>query len=153
MIMNKFIIISTAICILPTLGGCVHRRFHIRSSPEGAPVWVDEQYAGTTPLELGFTHYGARRVRIGPVRDEEGAVKYRSSETVFRLNVPWYQRFPLDFFSEVLWPGTIEDIHTLSVDLDPAEELRNADDEQRALDALREAREFKSESDRPPEDF
>ena len=57
--------------LLLTVTGCVERKMYIRSEPGGAPVWLDETYAGVTPLEHPFVHYGVRRVRVGPLRDEQ----------------------------------------------------------------------------------
>ncbi len=144
--------IAVLACAVLCLPGCVHRQLHIRSEPPGAPVWVDEEYVGTTPVEIRFTHYGGRRVRVGPIREiEDGSTLYRSSEALVRLKAPWYQKFPLDFFFEVLWPATINDIHNYHVSLIASETLE--DDEKIIRDTLEEARQFRDSADRPPDDF
>lgn len=99
--------------------GCVERKLIIESDPPGAPVWIDERYAGFTPLEYPFAHYGTRSVRVGPVRDENGRVTHLESERVFDIEWPSYQQFPIDFFYEVLYPRTLVDVHRL-----PAFELQ-----------------------------
>lgn len=91
--------------------GCVERCILIRSDPPGAPVWVDEEYVGQTAMVHAFAHYGTRRIRVGPVRDESGKMAYEEQEMLLETRAPWYQTFPLDFFAEVLWPGRIIDWH------------------------------------------
>jgi hypothetical protein len=123
--------------------GCVERKLIIESDPQGAPVWIDERYAGMTPLEYPFAHYGTRSVRVGPVRDENDRVTHLESERVFDIEWPSYQQFPIDFFYEVLYPKTLVDEHRL-----PAFVLKPVTVEQRApqltVEELRaEAEEFR----------
>jgi hypothetical protein len=114
-----------AICVLMSVllafsAGCVERKLIIESDPPGAPVWVDQSFAGVTPLDFPFAHYGTRNVRVGPIRNENGRVTYLESERVFDIEWPYYQRFPLDFFYEVLYPRTLVDEHRLPVfELEP----------------------------------
>ena len=95
--------------------GCVERRMLIRSDPAGAPVWVDEQYAGLTPVDRPVAHYGWRRIRIGPIRDASDKVKFREKQIDVDISAPWYETFPIDFFFEVLYPGHLADEHALPV--------------------------------------
>jgi len=95
--------------------GCVERVMQIRSEPSGAPVWVDEQYVGQTPLDHRFAHYGWRRIRVGPIRDAEGKALYREKQLEVEIPAPWYETFPIDFFFEVLYPGRLTDVHALPV--------------------------------------
>ena len=77
---------KTRVAMLALLGalaacvwGCVERQMLIRWEPAGgagreaqslrAPVWVDEEYVGLTPVTYRFSHYGTRRVRVGPIRE------------------------------------------------------------------------------------
>jgi hypothetical protein len=60
-------------------------------------VRIDEEYKGRTPLTLPFLHYGDRRVSLY-------LAGYLASSEVLTLSPPWYGRFPLDIFSEVLIP-------------------------------------------------
>jgi len=93
----------------------------IRSEPSGAPVWVDEQYVGETPVDWSFAHYGWRRVRIGPVRDENDRLLYLEKQIEVKIDAPWYETFPIDFSSEVLYLGRLVDEHVLPVlELDSA---------------------------------
>lgn len=143
------------ICILLFIAaagmGCVKRRLYVRSNPEGAPVWIDENYAGLTPLDYSFKHYGARRVRVGPVRGETGKTLYQGKESVYRLKAPWYQKFPLDFFFEVLWPFNMEDVHTFDVDLTAPADPEELDMETVIRQVLQEARDYRRKSGYLPE--
>jgi len=94
------------------LAGCVERRLHVISQPPGAEVHLDGRKVGRTPFSMPFTFYGSREIVVqksgfGPTR------------TIFQLKKPWYQLFPLDFFSELVWPGRIVDRHYCYVKLPP----------------------------------
>jgi hypothetical protein len=104
----SFLLFVPVVCL-----GCVERKLIIESDPPGAPVYVDEHFAGMTPLEYPFSHYGTRSVRVGPIRNENGRVTHLSSERVFDIDWPHYQQFPLDFFYEVLYPEMLVDEHRL----------------------------------------
>jgi hypothetical protein len=94
--------------------GCVEKKMLLRSEPAGAPVWVDEKYVGVTPLDYGFADYGVRLVRMGPIRDDKGKVQYREVAREVEVREPAYEAFPLDFYYEVLHPGTLVDAHEVS---------------------------------------
>ena len=115
---------SVAVCALVFVvlcAGCVERKILIRSEPPGAPVWVDEQSAGVAPAEYKFQHYGVRRIRVGPVRDEQDRVRYLPVEREQAMDAPWYETFPvIDFFTEVIVPWTVVDEHLYAVTLKPA---------------------------------
>lgn len=147
---GKHIVMAAVLCMLAAGAGCVRRTLCIRSQPEGAPVWVDETYVGDTPVDVAFTHYGSRRIRVGPVMDEAGMTLYRSTEGIYPVRPPWYQRFPLDFFFEVLWPERIEDVRQFNFRLDPAETEELADDDGLIRDLLDEAGEYRDRSALPP---
>ena len=120
----KFKPAAAIICILAFWGACVHRTLTIRT-PEKSPacqVYLDGEYAGDTPYTEEFVFYGTREVMLkGP--DGELTV------IDVPLRRPWHQYFPVDFFSEILYPGTAE--HSIEVTLLPAEK------ETPDLDALR----------------
>ena len=63
--MLALLLIATATLTL----GCVERELLIRTEPAGAPVWVDEEYVGLSPIVYPFHHYGTRRLRVGPIRE------------------------------------------------------------------------------------
>jgi hypothetical protein len=97
-------------CACPT--GCVRRRMTIRTNPPGARVYVDDYEIGTTPVSANFTYYGTRKLRL---------VKpgFETLTVMEPIPPPWYQIPPLDFVSENLWPGEIQDRRALSYQLVP----------------------------------
>jgi len=125
--------------------GCVERVLLIRSEPPSAPVYVDEQYAGVTPLEFPFRHYGTRRVRVGPVRDPGGTLLYGPAEQDFRVVAPWYEKWPIDFLAEVLWPGTLRDVHRVPA-FTLTEATHEESGEEEARQILERAEAFRSEA-------
>lgn len=108
--------------------GCVERKMQIRSDPPGAEVYLDGTYAGLTPLELPFAHYGTHDVlfRHPGVETPGGRLDYESKLVRFWLRPPGYQWTPLDFFVEHFWPFTLRDTHTLAIPLDVLSERDDA---------------------------
>lgn len=103
------------------LAGCVERKFLVRSDPPGALVRINGVPAGRTPLEIPFIHYGVVRLEAAPVDvDGDGFPEYEGFSEPFDLRPPWYQWFPLDFFSDNLWPATLRDRHEVILVLRPA---------------------------------
>jgi len=84
------------------LAGCVERILTVKSEPPGATVFVDGDRAGETPCDVKFTWYGTRTVTL----EKAGFV---SVSREVDLRTPWWQIFPLDFFTDVLIPFTITD--------------------------------------------
>lgn len=84
----------------------------IRTNPPGARVYVDDYEIGTTPVSANFTYYGTRKVRV---------VKpgYETLTVMEPIRPPWYQIPPLDFVTENLWPGDLQDRRALSYQLVP----------------------------------
>jgi hypothetical protein len=76
-------------------------------------VRLDDRVVGETPLDLPFVHHGTRRVSC----TLEG---YRPVSRVVAIDAPWWARFPLDLFSEVLLPFGWRDIHRVEVELEVA---------------------------------
>jgi len=95
------------------LTGCVERRFVITSDPPGAVVFDEQgQPVGATPVDRQFTYYGKYTQRL--VRDG-----YQTLIAEENIKAPWYGIAPLDFFSEVLWPGRLRDIRRLHYVMQP----------------------------------
>lgn len=102
------------------LSGCVERRFIIESNPPGALVYVDGQQKGATPLELPFDHYGWHEFTL--VKEGFETKTYRE-----RVRAPWFEWFPLDFFSENVYPGHVQDNRRLLFDLELLQQPRTED--------------------------
>ena len=61
---HRGILLLTLGVMLLTSMGCVQRRLTLRSFPEGAMAYVDDQEIGQTPVSTSFTHYGVRSIRL-----------------------------------------------------------------------------------------
>ncbi|HTK77432.1 MAG TPA: PEGA domain-containing protein [Gemmataceae bacterium] len=112
------------------LSGCVERRYVIESDPPGALVLVNNQPIGTTPVDGYFQWYGTYDFTL--IKDG-----YETKTFKERLVAPWFEYPPIDFVSENVYPGKIEDVRRLRFCLTPivqvpasdlmqqAEQLRN----------------------------
>lgn len=108
--------------------GCVRRTARFTSDPPGARVFVNDEEIGRTPATIDFTWYGDYDV----IYRLEG---YQTVKTHAEVNPPIYQRFPLDFFAEVLWPGELHDHHDIATEkLTKAELPSETELIQRAMD-------------------
>ncbi|HTF89707.1 MAG TPA: PEGA domain-containing protein [Planctomycetota bacterium] len=85
------------------------RELIISSDPPGAQIRLDDTLlAVKTPAHVPFKDYGTRRVTLYL----EGYVTY--SQPV-KVKPPWFGRFPLDIFSEIIFPIGWHDRHRLKV--------------------------------------
>jgi hypothetical protein len=55
-------LLPSAVCLL--LSGCTSRGLTITSEPPGAEVSINHEVVGTTPVHVGFTHYGTFRFEL-----------------------------------------------------------------------------------------
>ena len=141
------------VCGVAAACGCVERKMVIRSDPPGAPVWINEAYAGTTPVEHPFAFYGVNGIRVGPIRDSQDRLVYDEAVVRYETKAPWYETFPIDFFFEVLDPHTLTDVHmvpeiTLPRATPPAEQM----DEQKMKEVLDKGTEFRKRALQPVPD-
>lgn len=90
----------------------VKRELVITSNPSGAQVRLDDEIVGWTPYTTSFEAYGTRRVTLY----HEG---YHTHSRLVELLPPWYGRFPVDIFSEILIPVGWHDRHDVHIDLEP----------------------------------
>ena len=106
------------------MAGCVRRELQVMTRPPGAAVTFDGQILERkTPLFMSFTWYGTHEVIV----EKPG---YHRERLVAHLKPPWYERFPIDLFSDLLVPWRIDDIHTyplVLVKANPLEELSDAE--------------------------
>jgi hypothetical protein len=110
--------------------GCVEREILIRSDPADARVLLDGEGMGRTPIGIPFVHYGTREVTL----KKPG---YKTVTTFEKIRAPWYEVFPIDFFAEVLWPGTLRDEHIFAYTLEPE---KGPVDSDKLLERARSAR-------------
>jgi hypothetical protein len=115
----------------------------ITSEPPGASVRLGDSYIGDTPVTVDFLHYGTQRLGLA-------LAGYTRVERDVRISPPWYARFPIDFFSEVLLPIGWEDHRLVSLDLEPTPERIDTVE----LDLVRlRAEHFRSAGDVAPEEL
>jgi len=82
--------------------GCVERTVTIRTEPEGARVFLNDQEVGRSPVKVPFTWYGDYDVVVR----QRG---YKTLQTHHRLETPWYELPGIDLISECFVPFTIRD--------------------------------------------
>ena len=90
------------LALLVLTAGCVRRAIVVESEPAEAEVWIDGERAGLTPVRVPYSHYGSRQVTLT-------LGGYALVQRICAVEPPWYERFPLDFFTENLWPWTLVD--------------------------------------------
>lgn len=90
----------------------VRRRLTVRSIPEGALVYVDDQQIGSTPVSTSFVYYGTRKIQL--IKDGFKTLTVKQS-----FSPPWYEIPGVDFFSENLYPGELRDERVLDFQMEP----------------------------------
>lgn len=117
-----FFAVTMSLVLLTT--GCVERKLTIMTEPSEATVWLNDEEVGVTPVTVNFNWYGDYNVRI----EKNG---FAILNTHRLLERPAHDRFPLDFFAEVLTPQKIVDEYLWTFELQPysaasPEQLLNA---------------------------
>lgn len=120
--------------------GCVLRSLTIDSEPSGAAVYLDDEPIGETPVTITFTYYGTRKIMLEKT-DAEGILLYERKIIYERIKPPFYQIFPLDFFSELVLPLKLEDEHYFTYKLDPLRQLPQEGLQDRVIKNAEELRE------------
>jgi len=92
------------------LFGCVERQLTVKTIPAGALVVLNDEEIGLSPVTVSFNWYGDYDVRIS----KEG---YQSLKTHRLLEAPWYDKFPYDFFAQILNPKRIVDTYEWTFEL------------------------------------
>ncbi|MFN6109519.1 MAG: PEGA domain-containing protein [Planctomycetota bacterium] len=98
--------------VLLATSGCVQRRMLVRSQPEGAMVTIDRQAIGLTPVSVPFSYYGTREIQL----EKDG---YQTISVRQRFRPPWYEWFPLSFFSNHFALREIRDVRRLDFEMLP----------------------------------
>jgi hypothetical protein len=107
-------LLPLAVAVLASLSsGCMHRRLTVRSEPPGAAVVVDGEEIGFTPVSMDYTYYGTREITL--IKDG-----YKTVTLPHKLKTPWYQYFPLEFFTDNLAFTHIRDKREVVYTLEPA---------------------------------
>ena len=96
--------------------GCVERNLTINTNPSGALVLLNDEEIGISPVTVSFNWYGDYRVTIR----KAGFATLQGHQ---KLDAPWYDCFPFDFFAHNVYPGRIVDAYEWSFDLQPEKEI------------------------------
>jgi hypothetical protein len=109
---NLFVASAVVLIAGLLIGGCVERQLTINTEPRGALVTLNDEEIGTSPVTVSFNWYGDYNVRIS----KEG---YETLKTHRKLKRPWYDKFPFDFFAQILNPKRIVDSYEWTFTLAP----------------------------------
>lgn len=109
-------IFITICLVLISFCGCVERKLSINTKPDGAVVVLNDEEIGESPVTVNFNWYGDYRVQIS----KEG---YETLNTHRKLEGPWYDYFPFDFFAQIIVPGRIVDSYEWTFELSPRQQI------------------------------
>ena len=124
--MRRFALVSLGVLLALAASGCVRRELEILTRPPGATVQFDgHMLEGTTPIRFPFTWYGTHEMVV----QKPG---YHRERLIAHVRPPWYERFPLDLFADLLWPFRIDDIHSYPLVLVKERPLRDLSDAEKA---------------------
>jgi hypothetical protein len=135
----KYFSFLAIVAIIFVSAGCVTRTITVKTNPSNALVYIDDKLEGESPVTIPFTYYGTRKIMIEK-RDADGRLTHERTTVFEKIKAPVYEIFPLDFFSEVLWPGKIEDEHILNYDLVKLEPLPIKERQEKILKNAEELR-------------
>ena len=128
-----FIIVMAAFLLV----GCVTRTITVKTNPGSALVYIDDKLVGESPVSVPFTYYGARKITIEK-KDADGRLEYERIIAFEKIKTPVYETFPLDLFSEVIWPFNIKADHVLNYDLEELKALPRKEQQKKVLENAEE---------------
>ena len=111
---NLPVLCAILIVSLIVLSGCVERQLTINTSPQEALVVLNDEEIGQSPVTVSFNWYGDYNVRIS----KEG---FETLKTHRKLEGPWYDKFPFDFFAQIVNPTRIVDSYEWTFELSEKE--------------------------------
>lgn len=132
----SFLIIGTFLFLSV---GCVTRTIIVETNPSHANVYIDDEFAGESPIEIPFTYYGTRKITIEK-RDADGKLTHERITVLEKIKTPVYEVFPLDFVSDVILPLNIKDNHILNYDLVELAPLSRKEQQKSMLEHAEELR-------------
>ena len=112
---NAHALLITALLAGILLAGCVERRLIINTEPDDALVVLNDEEIGQSPVTVPFEWYGDYNVRIS----KEG---FQTLKTHRELKRPWYDKFPWDFFAQIVNPKRIVDSYEWTFVLTPLQQ-------------------------------
>jgi len=113
---SLFALMTVGLSVSLLLSGCVERKLTINTKPQGALVILNDEEIGTSPVTVSFEWYGDYWVRIS----KEG---YESLNTHRPLKGPWYDKFPFDFFVQIIISERIVDSYEWTFPLKPKKQI------------------------------
>ena len=122
------------------LSGCVEQRYVVTTDPPGAMVLRNGQPLGQSPVDDHFVYYGTYHFTL--ILDG-----YETLQVQQKVPAPWYEYFPIDFFSENMIPWKLRDVRRFHYKLEPRRMVNTND-------LLQEAQNLRNRgiSIRPPDD-
>jgi hypothetical protein len=102
------------------LPGCIEQRYVIETDPPGALVLVNGQPIGSTPVDGYFTYYGTYNFTL--IKDG-----YQTKQVAQKIAMPWFELPGIDFVTENIYPGRIEDVRRFRYCLEPLVQVRTDD--------------------------
>ncbi len=127
------------VAIIFAFSGCVTRSITVKTNPGNALVYIDNELIGESPVTIPFTYYGTRKIMIER-KDEDGVLTHERTIAFEKIKAPVYEVFPLDFFSEILWPRELKDDQVLSYNLVELEPLSIKEQQEKVLKNAEELR-------------
>jgi PEGA domain len=115
------------LCVWLLCACAAKRTLTVVTDPPGATLRIDDRVVGSTPYTEEFYDYGTRRITLYKAG-------YRSQSVLVELKPPWYARFPVDIFTEVLFPWGWKDPHTQRLVLEPVPQSVTAPDLEKVLE-------------------
>lgn len=109
---NQLFLFVAGLMVFISVTGCVRRTLTITTEPPNALIFLNDQEIGRSKVSIDFLWYGDYDVVIR----KEG---FKTLNTHWEINPPWFQLIPIDFFTEVLWPGHFHDQHSNHFVLEP----------------------------------
>ena len=127
------------VAIIITFSGCVTRTLTVHTNPSNALVYIDDELIGESPVTIPFTYYGTRKIMIER-KDEDGKLTHERTIAYEKVKAPVYEIFPLDFFSEIVWPLKLKDDQVFSYKLVELAPLSTKDQQEKMIKNAEELR-------------
>jgi len=113
---SLLVLVVAALLTVTLTTGCVERKLTINTSPEGALVMLNDEEVGVSPVTVSFQWYGDYAVRIS----KPG---FETLKTNRKLKAPLHDKFPFDFFAQLLTPRRIVDEYEWTFDLEQKKQI------------------------------
>ncbi len=133
----KYAIFSVFCTLFLLINGCVTRTITVKTNPSNATVYVDDKLVGESPVSVPFVYYGTRKITVEK-RDADGKLTCEREIAFEKIKTPFYEIFPLDFVSELVWPFNIIDDHVLHYDLTEVKPLSRKEQQKIVLENAQE---------------